>query len=310
MRSDLNNNSRRSDYERRPIMPNRRLISDVRPAVKTAKPIAVVAAPRTVAHQPLPVRHGVAKSVPARQERSQVLRRDLVRGKKAAGRRFFFNARSVTFTALAVVLFLLGGGVAITQLHTNQKVKAQVQTLAAHATSQNGDSTTASDSDIPAEDTPPSVANYRVSADLPRELTIPGIGVDARIVKLGVKANNQLQVPPNIYDAGWYKGSAKPGETGAVLLDGHVHGPTKPGVFANLKKLKAGDKISIARGDGKVFNYHVVKSQKYAKDKVDMGAAFNSAVPGKPGLNLITCDGTYDQSGEYNDRLVVFAVQD
>jgi LPXTG-site transpeptidase (sortase) family protein len=144
---------------------------------------------------------------------------------------------------------------------------------------------------------------------MPRILRIGKIGVEAKVLSLSIGANNQLRAPASIFDAGWYNGSALPGESGAVLIDGHVHGPTKPGVFVGLKKLKTGDAITLERGDGKVFTYRVAKMQSYAKDAVDMGAAFSSAEPGKPGLNIITCDGAYDDAGHYENRLVVFAVQ-
>jgi len=215
------------------------------------------------------------------------------------------NVWGMTLSGLAVVLFIFGATVGVMQLTTNQKIKAQVKTLAAQ--------TTATGDPVVPNETKPVAANtpvYHAAADEPRTLTIDKIKVDAHIVGVGVKADGELKTPTNIYDVGWYKGSAKPGDLGAILLDGHVHGPTQPGVFVGLKKLKAGDKITIKRGDGKMFTYHVVKTQSYAKDAVDMGAAFSSAVPGKPGLNMITCDGTYDSAGEYDNRLIVFAVQE
>jgi LPXTG-site transpeptidase (sortase) family protein len=251
-------------------------------------------------------------TVPTRQMRSKVLMRKVavVQRKRVGGRRRR-NVQSTVLATLAALLFVAGIGIGGLQMHTNQKVKAQVQTLAAHAESQNDDNQgdgAATGGDVPSEQKP--TGTYRAAPEAPRTLKIAKIGVDARVIRLGVKSNNELKAPGNIHDAGWYEGSARPGELGAVLLDGHVHGPTQPGVFANLKKLKAGDKISLARGDGKVFTYTVAKSQSYDADKVDMGAAFNSAAPGKPGLNIITCDGAYDEDGHYNKRLVVFAVQD
>jgi LPXTG-site transpeptidase (sortase) family protein len=208
---------------------------------------------------------------------------------------------------MAVLLFVFGVGVGVLQLNTNQKAEAQVRTLAAHAEANDG----SLDGGAPSEAKPEGdIASYRVSPASPRVIAIPKIGVEARVLSLGVTSDNALKSPSNIHDAGWYNGSATPGELGAVLINGHVHGPTKPGVFYNLKKLEEGDKITVTRGDGKVFTYSVVKSQSYTKDNVDMGAAFNSATPGKPGLNLITCDGSYDGEGNYDKRLIVFAVQD
>jgi LPXTG-site transpeptidase (sortase) family protein len=210
-------------------------------------------------------------------------------------------------TTLAIILFVCGLGVAGLQLKTNQQVKAQVKTLAAETSAATGDG---SASDIPSEEKPDgSVGTYKVAPTSPRVLRIGKINVEARVIRLGIKADNEIKSPANIYDAGWYEGSSLPGETGAVLIDGHVHGPTTPGVFVNLKKMVAGDTISLERGDGKKFTYKVVRTQSYDVDKVDMGAAFSSAQPGKPGLNIITCDGSYDDAGNYGKRLIVFAVQ-
>jgi len=254
-----------------------------------------------------------SQSKPARRQiRSRVLMRQLVRVQKDVGRSSRKRAgfKGIALTVLASVLFVFGIGVGVLQLHTNQKVKAQVQTLAAQAENADTGSDTAGTVAVPSEEKPSSPAAYHVAPDIPRTLSIPKLGINARVLRLGVKTNGEIKTPSNIYDAGWYDGSAKPGEPGALFIDGHVHGPTLPGVFVGLKKLVAGDKITLRRGDGQVFSYHVVKSQSYDKDNVDMGAAFNSVVPGRPELNLITCYGSYDKSGEYNNRLIVFAVQD
>lgn len=155
---------------------------------------------------------------------------------------------------------------------------------------------------------PDRIATYKVAADAPRVISIEKINVKSRVLALGVKSNNELKAPVNIYDTGWYLESAKPGEPGAMLLDGHVTGPTQKGIFYDLKKLVAGDVIEIERGDGKKFNYSVVNSKTYDKDKVDMAAALTPVEPGKPGLNLITCAGSFNkQSDQYEDRLIVFA---
>ncbi|HEV2412927.1 MAG TPA: class F sortase, partial [Candidatus Saccharimonadales bacterium] len=68
--------------------------------------------------------------------------------------------------------------------------------------------------------------------------------------------------------------------------------------------------IKIQRGDGVTFSYEVVKVQAYSYQNVDMSALLSPIVPGKPGLNLITCTGDVIKSLDgYNQRLVVFAEQ-
>lgn len=296
--------SRRSTYERRAVVPGPRVINDFGIGLR-AKPVVKVVA---VSHAA--VARTAPKPTPSRQARSAVLMRRVVASQtkvRSKGRKPRMNIRAVALSSLAVILFVFGVGVGVLQLNTNKEVKAQVKTLAAH-TEQSGDGALP-DGGLPSEERPTG-GGYRAAPDAPKTILIPDLDVKARVLSMGVKANNEVKTPSNIYDAGWFEGSAKPGELGAVFINGHVHGPTIPGVFVGLKKMQAGDKIKIERGDGKVFTYSVVKTQTYDKGNVDMGAAFNSAVPGKPGLNLMTCVGSYTTTGGYDKRLMVFAVQD
>lgn len=207
------------------------------------------------------------------------------------------------FAAMAVVVFLAGIVVALYQLKTVRAVEAQTthQSSSVRATSP------------PPDETPPDQnfrSSYTVPPDEPRFIDIPKISAFGRITKLGVDKTNQLQAPNNIFDAGWYKNSSKPADAGgAVLIDGHVSGPTKKGIFYNLNQLQAGDLINITRGDQQVFTFKVVKTQTYDAGDVDMAAALTPAVAGKLGLNLMTCTGKFDsQIDQYKQRLVVFAV--
>lgn len=74
--------------------------------------------------------------------------------------------------------------------------------------------------------------------------------------------------------------------------------------------MKADDVIKIERGDGQIFTYKVTGSQVYDNDKVDMAKVMTTSVPGKPGLNLVTCTGRFNvRTNTYEQRVVVFAVQ-
>lgn len=151
---------------------------------------------------------------------------------------------------------------------------------------------------------------YKVAGDLPRYLFIPKIGVKAMVKPMGVTAKNQIEAPPGAFDAGWYNKSAKPGEQGASLLDGHVSGGAVPGIFYNLKNLTLGDELTLERGDGLKVVYKVVKSQTYDVDKVDMAAVLAPVNADKPGLNLITCTGNVMKgTNNYDKRIVVFTEQ-
>ncbi|HEU4966488.1 MAG TPA: class F sortase [Candidatus Saccharimonadales bacterium] len=152
---------------------------------------------------------------------------------------------------------------------------------------------------------------YSVAPDLPKYISIPAIGVaKARVVRLGVMKDSAIATPDNIFDTGWYSGSAKPGQPGAMFIYGHVSSWTASGVFYDLHKLRPDDAIIITRGDNTVFSYRVVTSKVYPYTDVDMSQVLSPVDAGKPGLNLMTCTGDVIKgTSDFSERLVVFAVQ-
>jgi LPXTG-site transpeptidase (sortase) family protein len=119
--------------------------------------------------------------------------------------------------------------------------------------------------------------------------------------------SGQIAVPDNIYDTGWYDGSSKPGQPGAMFIYGHVSSWTADGVFYNLKKLKTGDQIIVTRGDNTTFTYQVSLTKIYPYNNVDMNTVLAPVNPAKPGLNLMSCTGQVIKgTSEFNERLVVF----
>ncbi|MBP7767393.1 class F sortase [Candidatus Saccharibacteria bacterium] len=152
---------------------------------------------------------------------------------------------------------------------------------------------------------------YSVPADMPRLISIPSIDVKARIKTVGLTNEGAIDVPSNIFDVGWYNGSARPGSSGAAFVDGHVSGPTQNGVFYDLKKLKPGDKIMIEMGDKRVISYTVTSTIRTSKEEVDMASALSPVIAGKNGLNLITCAGKYNpEQQSFQDRVIVYTQQD
>jgi len=245
----------------------------------------------------------VSKPAIPRQTKSKVLVRS---GTKHPTYRLHQKKRrgpktSLVLTALALILFVSGLAINFSVLSKTNEAQAQVAGLASNGTTHN---------DVPDETPPTDIHSYHVAANMPRFIRINKLGVEARVKRIGTKPNNQLESPSSIFDTGWYDGSSKPGEAGAALIDAHVAGPSKHGVFYDLKKLIAGDAIQIERGDGKLINYKVVSSKSFPADSVDMASTLVSADPAKPGLNLMTCDGQFDsKTNQYKSRLVVYAVQ-
>ncbi|MEI9913732.1 MAG: class F sortase [Candidatus Saccharibacteria bacterium] len=154
------------------------------------------------------------------------------------------------------------------------------------------------------------LASYTVAPTAPRYLKIPEIGVNARVLNVGLVKGGAIGTPEDIYDTAWYNGSSLPGQPGATLIDGHISSWTSHGVFYNLNKLVPGDTLQVERGDGTTFTYKVVKSQIYSVNNVDMNAALKPVVSGSPGLNLITCTGdVIPGTSSFSERLIVFTTQ-
>lgn len=203
---------------------------------------------------------------------------------------------------MAGLVLSLGLGATWQTLRINHDTTAQVAALGKH-----GETASTPDTTKPSGS---AVSQYVVAPDVPRYLTIAKLGVRARVMQVGVDSNNVLGVPTNIYDTAWYTGSAKPGQAGATLIDGHVSSWTTHGVFYGLNKLVAGDQLQLERGDGTVLHYTVVRAQTYPAGQVDMQAAITPVTAGKSGLNLISCTGQVIKgTSQYNQRVIVFAQQ-
>ena len=144
----------------------------------------------------------------------------------------------------------------------------------------------------------------------PRYIEIPAFKTKARVLSMTVDKSNELQAPYGIYDAGWYSSSSRPGENGAMLIDGHSGVGKTNGISHNISKLPIGAEIRVIRGDGKVFTYAIVKKEIVDAKKVDMGKLLVSQDTAKPGLNLITCTGS-EEPGTFTlkQRALVYAVQ-
>lgn len=152
------------------------------------------------------------------------------------------------------------------------------------------------------------VAAYTVPATHPKFIAIPAINISqVPILRLGLLSSGAIAVPDNIYETGWFDGSSLPGQSGAMFIYGHVSSWTADGIFYNLKKLAAGDKVVITTGDNQTYIYQVVSSKVYPFNNVNMPQVLSPVNPNVPGLNLMTCTGQVIKgTSEFNERLVVF----
>ncbi len=154
------------------------------------------------------------------------------------------------------------------------------------------------------------LSGYKVAADAPRVLTIDGLNISARIRPMSLNSDKSIQAPKNINDSGWYTGSAKPGEAGAMFIDGHASGATRRGLFGYLDTMKNGDTLSVEKGNGEKLTYKVVHVAVVPLDAVDMSKILAPYAGVRNGLNLMSCTGAWVDDAETLDhRVVVYTEQ-
>ncbi len=138
-------------------------------------------------------------------------------------------------------------------------------------------------------------------------LNIPVSNVNAKIVPVGVTETNNLDVPPNYVEVGWYKHGPKPGDFGSAVLDGHVdNGASIDGVFKHLKNLKNGDEVYVTAKDGSKKRFIVTKINVYQTNQFPSNEIFYDQSGSL--IKIITCHGTFIPSEKtYDQRLVVTA---
>ncbi|MBG6185648.1 hypothetical protein IWX65_003629 [Arthrobacter sp. CAN_A214] len=142
----------------------------------------------------------------------------------------------------------------------------------------------------------------------PVSFSIPSIGAGSELLNLGLRNNGSLEVPPDGpgAPASWYNDSPTPGERGPAVLLGHVNATDAgPGVFADLRSLKAGDTIDVAREDGTTATFVFDRGEQYPKNQFPTQTVYGNTEGSE--LRLITCDGYDPDTGEFDDNYVVYA---
>lgn len=151
------------------------------------------------------------------------------------------------------------------------------------------------------------VQNQNYTPGKPGKLLIPAINIKADIEEVGLDSQGRMDIPSTDFTVGWFSKGYKPGEKGNAVIDGHLDQANgAPAIFWNLSKLKSGDKIIITDNNGKEFSFIVKGLKNYPYNAFPLTEVFGSS--GKAGLNLITCEGTWDSSNKnYSHRTVVFS---
>lgn len=155
---------------------------------------------------------------------------------------------------------------------------------------------------------PSPTPSQKKPAAAPATVEIPDIGVRSPLIKLGLRPNRSLEVPPDGpgAPAGWYSGSPSPGAIGPAVLLGHVNATGGgPGVFADLRALKNGADIRVTREDGSTASFAVYRAAAYSKNSFPTVEVYGNTKASE--LRLITCDGYDPATGEFDDNYVVYA---
>ena len=138
-------------------------------------------------------------------------------------------------------------------------------------------------------------------------VSIPAIRVDAPMLPVGLDSDGWVGAPPpedpNL--AGWFTGGVTPGEKGTAVVVGHVDNSLGPAVFYGLGALKKGNRVEVARQDGKTAVFEIYGIEVFAKDDFPGDRVYASK--GAPELRVITCGGGFSKANGYDGNVVAFA---
>jgi len=145
----------------------------------------------------------------------------------------------------------------------------------------------------------------------PERILIPSIDLDAPVSPISLQAvvegsQTYYQWPvPNEFRAGWHDNSARLGQAGNTVLNGHhnIFGQ----VFRHLVNLNQGDKIMIEDGTGQVFTYQVTLKEIFPERDQPLAVRLENAhwigATDDERLTIVTCWPLTDNS----HRLVIVA---
>ena len=224
---------------------------------------------------------------------------------RVTGRRWGFTA-----PAVAALFLLAGCGAADPATAPAPTLSPSVSPSADASADAPVPSASPSASPAPSSTAPPAAPPLPavLPASVPVTLEIASIGVRTDLLKLGLRENRSLEVPPDGpgAPASWYDESPTPGDRGPAVLLGHVNATDGgKGVFADLRELKAGDRMSVTREDGTTAVFEFQRGEAYGKDEFPTLEVYGNT-PGSE-LRLITCDGYNPDTGEFDDNYVVYA---
>ncbi len=147
-----------------------------------------------------------------------------------------------------------------------------------------------------------------LSPSIPTRISIPSLGVLAKVIKVGRAADGSIATPAAdpVEATGWYSLGPTPGELGTAVIVGHVDTASQPAVFHGLPELRKGELIEVDREDHQVATFTVESVEAFPKTSFPADRVFGSTDRAR--LVLVTCGGTW-VGGDigYSDNVIVFA---
>jgi sortase A len=133
----------------------------------------------------------------------------------------------------------------------------------------------------------------------PERIIIPTIGVDAKVVALGVRTNarGELEWETAAFAVGHHAGSANPGEGGNIVLSGHISSLNEGAVFKRLPELQHGHGVILMTAT-QSYLYQVESTRVVLPQEVSVMDPTD-----REQVTLITCV----PDGVYTHRLIVTA---
>jgi sortase (surface protein transpeptidase) len=127
-----------------------------------------------------------------------------------------------------------------------------------------------------------------IRASAASRLVIDSIGVDYRVVGVGVDGGGSPVVPD--HDVGWYNGSAAPGNGDNVVFWAHVlrfqRAPGIPAPFERLKELPLGARVTVYDDMGVPHQYAVTQQVTVTPDQVEYILPL-----GRERVTMVSCYG-------------------
>jgi hypothetical protein len=247
----------------------------------------------------------VHKVLEPRQNRSTVLQRQSVQRSavaiyKATRRR---KVNTILVLAIASGVFLIGISIGAYGFWMMRNSKGQV------AGAQDEKASKAKElsfEDIPTID---DYKNHYVKSAEPRYVRIPALAVKARIQQVNLDPTIGLQLPPNIFDVGWYGQSAKPADTGTMVMSVQTRGITVDSYFEEISAMQVGSFIEIEQGNGRRTLFKMTGTSAIAQGKFNIADVTKSVDSQKQGLNIVVYSPVGERGNRYEPLLIVHAVR-